>query len=369
MSLEDLPLCEVLPAHRFDVGALERYLRERIEDLGEGLAVRQFQGGASNPTFLLTAPGAEGPRRFVLRKKPPGQLLASAHQVEREYRAMDALRDSGVPVPRMRALCEDPAVIGTTFYVMDFLDGRIFRDATLPELTKAERAAVYDDMGRTLVKLHQVDFEAVGLGGFGRPGQYFERQIARWTRQYRDAQTETIPAMERLLEELPRRVPADVGPTIAHGDYRLGNIMYHPTEPRVIAVLDWELSTIGHPLADLGYNAFMWHSDNPTFGSLAGVDFAASGIPSEAAYVEAYCRRTGAGIDDWDFYLAFAVFRLAAIMQGGYRRVLQGNSAMGRAADGAAVVNGAPAAAALALELLHRGTNYRQGQVRSVKGL
>lgn len=356
MSLEELPLCEVLPAHRFDVANLERFLRARIEDLGTGLEVRQFQGGASNPTFLLTTQASSGPRRFVLRKKPPGQLLASAHQVEREHRAMDALRDTGVPVPRMRALCEDPAVIGTSFYVMDFLDGRIFRDATLPGLAPADRAAIYDELNRTLAKLHQVDFASVGLADFGRPGDYFARQLARWTKQYRDAETEHIPAMEQLLVELPKRLPPERAPTIAHGDYRLGNVMFHPTEPRLIAVLDWELSTIGNPLADLGYNAFMWHSPNPTFGSLVDVDFAASGIPTEAAYVDAYRRRTGAEIEDWDFYLAFAVFRLAAIMQGGYRRVLQGNSSMGGGPEGTAPVNGTPPMAALALELLNRGS-------------
>jgi aminoglycoside phosphotransferase (APT) family kinase protein len=355
VSLEDLPLCDVLPAHRFDMARLERYLRARIEGLGAGLEARQFQGGTSNPTFLITGPGPDGPLRFVLRKKPPGQILASAHLVEREHRAMDALRDTGVPVPRMRVLCEDPEIIGTTFYVMDFLDGRVFRDATLPDLDRTGRAAVYDQLNETLAKLHQVDIEAVGLEDFGRPGPYFERQLARWTRQYRDAQTEDIPAMERLLAELPRRMPPEASQTtIAHGDYRLGNVMFHPTEPRLIAVLDWELSTLGHPLADLGYNAFMWHSGNPAFGDLVGVHFEASGIPSEADYVEAYCRRTGAGIEDWEFYLAFAVFRLAAIMQGGYRRQLQGNAAMGTP-QGAASVNGTPHMAGLALELLNRG--------------
>jgi aminoglycoside phosphotransferase (APT) family kinase protein len=353
MSLEDLPLCDPLPAHRFDVDKLERYLRARIEDLAPGLQVKQFQGGTSNPTFLLTGEGREGPRRFVLRKKPPGQILASAHQVEREHRAMDALRDTDVPVPRMRVLCEDPEIIGTNFYVMDFLDGRVFRDATLPGLTKAERAAVYAQLNETLVKLHQVDIEAVGLEDFGRPGNYFERQLARWSRQYRDAQTEDIPAMERLMTDLAGRLPPDAKQTIAHGDYRLGNMMFHPTEPRLIAVLDWELATLGHPLADLGYNAFMWHSGNPGFGDLSGADFADSGLPTEGEYVDAYCRRTGAEIEDWDFYLAFAVFRLASIGQGGYRRMLQGNSAMG-APEGAAIVNGTPHMARLALDLLHR---------------
>jgi aminoglycoside phosphotransferase (APT) family kinase protein len=356
VNLETVPLCDVLPAHRFDEARLEQYLRSKIEGLRAGLEFKQFQGGTSNPTFLITGEGDDGPLYFVLRKKPPGQILASAHQVEREHRAMDALRDTGVPVPRMRVLCEDPEVMGTAFYVMDFLDGRVLRDATLPDQTPAERAAIYDQLNETLVKLHQVDIDAVGLRDFGRPGHYFERQLARWTRQYRDAQTEDIPAMERLLVELPARMPPDAPQTIAHGDYRLGNVMYHPTEPKLIAVLDWELATLGHPLADLGYNAFMWWSGNPGFGDLSGVaDFAASGIPTEAAYVEAYCRRTGAEIKDWDFYVSFAAFRLAAIGQGGYRRMLQGNAAMGRA-EGAEIVNGTPAIAGRALELLHRGS-------------
>lgn len=351
MSVDELPLRDmVAAAHQFDVGRLDRHLSAEIEDFGTDLQVRQFQGGASNPTFLLTTQTRAGPRRFVLRKKPPGQLLASAHQVDREYRIMKALGQTDVPVPRMRALCEDPGIIGTTFYVMDFLEGRIFRDATLPGLAPEERTAIYDELNATLAKLHQVDFDRIGLGDFGRRDGYFERQLARWTKQYRSAQTEDVPAMDRLLAELPARLPADDKATIVHGDYRLENVMFHPTEPRLIAVLDWELCTIGHPLADLGYNGFLWHCPSPTWGTLAGVDFATSGIPTEAAYVEAYCRRTGRGeIDDWDFYLAFAVFRLAAISQGVYRRVLDGNVA--RDID---PVNGAPRMAEVALDLLHR---------------
>ncbi|RAK56383.1 phosphotransferase family protein [Phenylobacterium soli] len=314
------------------------------------MRVQQFQGGASNPTFLLTTETADGPWRYVLRKKPPGQLLASAHQVDREHRIMKAL-EGRVPVPHMRALCEDPEVIGTAFYVMDFLPGRIFRDATLPGLTPADRAAVYDELNATLAKLHQVDFEAVGLGDYGRPGNYFERQVARWTRQYRDAETETVPEMEALIEKLPARIPADQSVSIAHGDYRLENVMFHPTEPKLIAVLDWELSTIGHPLADLGYNGFMWRSHSPSWGMLDGVDFATSGIPTEADYVAAYCRRTGRHeIEDWPFYVAFGVFRLASISQGVYRRILAGIAASERPAE-----NGAPALAKQALEILEGG--------------
>lgn len=350
MSEPEIPVRDVVPAHRFDEARLEQWLSANVEGFGRGMRVQQFQGGASNPTFLLTTETQDGPWRYVLRKKPPGQLLSSAHQVDREYRAMKAL-EGRVPVPHMRALCEDAEVIGTAFYVMDFLPGRIFRDATLPGLPPAERAAVYDELNATLARLHQVDFEAVGLGDYGRPGNYFERQIARWTRQYVDAQTETIPEMDALIEKLPARIPADQSVSIAHGDYRLENVMFHPTEPKLIAVLDWELSTIGHPLADLGYNGFMWRSHSPSWGTLDGVDFATSGIPTEADYVAAYCRRTGRqGIEDWPFYVAFGVFRLASISQGVYRRVLAGVAASERPAE-----NGAPALAKQALEILEGG--------------
>jgi aminoglycoside phosphotransferase (APT) family kinase protein len=341
----DPPVRDVVPAHRFDEPRLHAWLRGVVPEIGDRLLVQQFQGGASNPTFLLT--GADG-RRYVLRKKPPGQLLSSAHQVDREYRVMKAL-DGLIPVPTMRALCEDAEVIGTAFYVMDYLPGRIFRDATLPGLAPGERAAIYDDLNATLAKLHRVDFEAVGLGDYGRPGNYFERQVARWTRQYRDAQTEAIPAMEALIERLPARIPADQSVSIAHGDYRLENVMYHPTEPRIIAVLDWELSTIGHPLADIAYNAFLWRSHSPTWGSLDGVDFETSGIPTEADYVARYCARTGReGIEDWPFLMAFSIFRLASISQGVYGRMLTGNAARA----GGEAVNGCPALADQALQIL-----------------
>ena len=341
----ELPVRDVVPGHRFDEARLAAWMAANVEGFAGPLRVRQFQGGASNPTFLLT--GGDG-HLYVLRKKPPGQLLSSAHQVDREYRAMKALAGH-IPTPVMRALCEDPEVIGTTFYVMDYLEGRIFRDATLPGLSPAERAAVYDDLNATLAKLHAVDFEAVGLGDYGRPGNYFERQVARWTRQYRDAESEAISAMEALIAELPGRIPADQSVTIAHGDYRLENVMFHPTEPRLIAVLDWELSTIGHPLADIAYNAFLWRSHSPGWGSLDGVDFSTSGIPTEEEYVAAYRRRTGrAGIEDWAFYMAFGIFRLASIGQGVYRRVLAGNAAT----EGREALNGTPALAAQALAIL-----------------
>jgi len=343
-------LGDVAPAQRFDEAALRAHLEAAIPGFGRDMTVQQIKGGASNPTFKLTTQGPAGPLQYVLRKKPPGQLLASAHQVDREYRVMKALEGTGVPVPRMRHLCTDDSVIGTGFYVMDFLEGRVFRDATLPGLSPAERAAIYDELNATLAKLHKVDYEAVGLGDFGRPGGYFERQVARWIKQYRGAETEHIAAMETLIAELPTLIPPDQSVAIAHGDYRLENTMFHPTEPRLIAVLDWELCTIGHPLADIGYNCFLWHSEAQTWGSLVGVDFAATGIPTESQYRDAYCRRTGrAAIPDWNFYLAFGVFRLASISQGVYRRQLNGVMPLDRPA-----INGAPRLAEQALELLHR---------------
>jgi len=342
------PVRDVTAAHYFDPAPLEAWLRREVEDFGDAMVVQQFQGGASNPTFLLTTQTAGGPRRYVLRKKPPGVLLASAHQVDREFKVMKAL-DGHVPVPKMRALCTDEAVIGTSFYVMDYLEGRIFRDAKLPDQTPAERAAIYDDLNATLAKLHKVDFVAAGLGDYGKAGGYFERQVARWTKQYRGAESELIPEMEALIEQLPGRIPAKDEVSIAHGDYRLENVMYHPTEPRLIAVLDWELSTIGHPLADIAYNAFLWRSHSPSWGTLQGVDFETSGIPSEADYVAAYCERTGRGpIEDWPFYMAFSIFRLASISQGVYRRVLAGNAAT----VGGVAENGTPHLARQALAIL-----------------
>lgn len=319
---------DVLDRHRFDEAALTRWCEANVDGFDGPLTVRQFQGGQSNPTFQLVTPA----RKYVLRKKPPGQLLASAHQVDREYKVMKALADTPVPVPHMYALCEDDAVIGTAFYVMEHLEGRVFRDPTLPEQTPEERAAIYDDMNRVLAELHKVDFAAVGLEDFGRPGNYFERQISRWIKQYRAAETETIADMEELISWMPENIPDEDSVSIAHGDFRLENTMYHPTEPKMIAVLDWELSTIGHPLADLGYNSMLYHIDSPTMGTLMRVDFASSGIPDEEAYVAAYCRRTGrTEIKDWPFYVGFSIFRLASIAQGVYKRGLDGNASSEKA--------------------------------------
>ncbi|HWA63155.1 MAG TPA: phosphotransferase family protein [Caulobacteraceae bacterium] len=311
---------DVRSAHRFDEAKLAAWLTANVEGFEAPMQVQQFQRGASNPTFLITAGG----RRYVLRKKPPGQLLASAHQVDREYRVMKALGSVGFPVPVMRAYCADEGIIGTPFYVMDFLEGRIFRNARLPGMTPAERTAIYDELNSVMARLHAVDYQAIGLGDYGRPGNYFARQIDRWIKQYRGAETEHIAAMEQLIEQLPARMPADDTTTIAHGDYRLENVMYHPTEPRIVAVLDWELSTLGHPLADLGYNCILWHSRSESWGTLDGVDLAASGIPTEQEYVDAYVRRTGRKIEDFDFYLGFSLFRLASIGQGVFKRNLDG---------------------------------------------
>ncbi|WP_428481426.1 phosphotransferase [Pyruvatibacter mobilis] len=321
---------DVLDRHRFDEAALTHWCMEHVDGFEGPLTVRQFQGGQSNPTFQLVTPA----RKYVLRKKPPGQLLASAHQVDREYKVMKALADTPVPVPvpHMYALCEDDAVIGTAFYVMEHLEGRVFRDPTLPEQTPEERAAIYDDMNRVLAELHKVDFAAVGLEDFGRAGNYFERQISRWIKQYRAAETETIADMEELIAWMPDNIPDEDSVSIAHGDFRLENTMYHPTEPKMIAVLDWELSTIGHPLADLGYNSMLYHIDSPTMGTLTRVDFATSGIPDEDEYVAAYCRRTGReGIENWPFYVGFSIFRLASIAQGVYKRGLDGNASSEKA--------------------------------------
>jgi aminoglycoside phosphotransferase (APT) family kinase protein len=313
---------EVRAAHRFEVAALERYLARHIDGFAGALSVRQFQGGQSNPTYLVTAAG----REYVLRRKPPGALLPSAHAVDREYRVLTALAATDIPVPRTWAYCEDPTVIGTPFYVMDCVRGRIFANPRLPGMPPGERSTLYDAMNTVLARLHRLDWQALGLADFGKPGNYFARQIHRWTTQYRASETEVIPEMERLIEWLPVHVPAGDETTIVHGDYRPGNIVVHPREPRILAVLDWELSTLGHPLADLAYTCVPYHFDADADG-LGGRDLSELGIPTEEAYVAAYCRRTGRpGIEDWDFYMAFSFFRLAAISQGIMGRVLAGTA-------------------------------------------
>jgi len=319
---------EVREAHRFDVAAFERYMARHVEGFTGPLAVRQFEGGQSNPTYYMAAGG----REYVLRRKPPGKLLPSAHLIEREYRIISALAGTGVPVPRTHTLCEDTSVIGTAFFVMDCVHGRVFSTPRLPGLAPEERAAIYNGMIDVLARLHRVDWQVLGLADFGRPGNYFARQIHRWTEQYRASETETIPSMERLIAWLPQHIPPDDHTSIVHGDYRLANMIVHPSEPRIAAVLDWELSTLGHPLADLAYNCMPYRLSGDIFEGLLGENLAGLGIPTEDACVAAYCQRTGrADIPDWEFYLAFAMFRLAAIAQGIMGRVLAGTAAAANA--------------------------------------
>jgi aminoglycoside phosphotransferase (APT) family kinase protein len=324
-------------ALKIDAEALARYLAPRIDGVNGALRVRQFAGGQSNPTYLLAcdAGGGKPAREWVLRKKPPGPLLPTAHAVDREYRIFTALEGSDVPVPKAYLFCDDPNVIGTEFFVMEYLAGRIFWDATLPGLAPAERSAIFDEMNRVLAALHLVDYAARGLGDYGKPGNYFERQIRRWTQQYEAAKTDVVPSMERLIEWLPAHVPSDDQTCLVHGDFRLDNMIFDPREPRVRAVLDWELSTLGHPLADLAYNCMPYHGAFRTAVPLREVAGEATGIPTEAEYVAAYCRRTGReSIPNWRFYLAFSFFRSASIVQGVYHRGLQGNASSAQEALG-----------------------------------
>lgn len=311
------------PQHAFDQGRLEAWLAAHVEGFSGPVSVEQFKGGQSNPTYRVTAAS----RTYVLRRKPPGLLLPSAHAVDREYRVLAALAGTGVPVARVYALCEDEAVIGSAFYVMDFVAGRIFWDQRLPELSVPERTAVFDSMNETIAALHRIDPHAVGLGDFGRSGNYMGRQIARWTKQYRASETESMASMDGLIEWLPRHLPEEGETRIVHGDYRMDNLIIHASEPRVAAVLDWELSTLGDPLADFAYHMMTWRIAPDLFRGLAGTDFAALGIPDEEQYLAAYCRRTGRShIDHWDFYIAFSLFRIAAILQGIAKRALDGTA-------------------------------------------
>jgi aminoglycoside phosphotransferase (APT) family kinase protein len=301
------------------------YLAARIAGFGTLVKVEKFPGGQSNPTFLLSATGG----RYVLRRKPPGNLLKSAHAVDREFRVMAALSGTDVPVPRVVHLCEDDSVIGSMFFVMEYLDGRIFWDGTLPEANREERGAIYDAMNAALASLHLVDPAAIGLADYGKPGSYFERQIARWTGQYRASETHAIKAMDDLIAWLERETPTDDGKvSLVHGDYRLDNMIFAPDEPKILALLDWELSTLGHPYADVAYQCMQLRLPaEGAFRGLGGIDRRALGIPTEEEYVARYCERTGVDhIDGWTFYLAFSFFRLAAILQGVYKRSLDGNA-------------------------------------------
>ncbi|HEX7560088.1 MAG TPA: phosphotransferase family protein, partial [Usitatibacter sp.] len=279
----------VAEAHRFDIAALERYMREHVPGFGGTLAVEQFKGGQSNPTYRLSAGG----RSYVMRRKPPGKLLPSAHAVDREYRVITALAATDVPVARTYALCTDESVIGSMFYIMDCVEGRVLWDPQLPGMTPAQRGAIFDEMNRVIAALHRVDYAGIGLADYGKPGNYFARQVDRWSRQYKASETEKIEAMDRLMEWLPSNIPAGDETTIVHGDYRLDNMVFHPTEPRVLAVLDWELSTLGHPMADFSYHLMTWRLSATEFRGLRGADLAALGIPSEREYIDTYIRRVG----------------------------------------------------------------------------
>ncbi|MDQ7982385.1 phosphotransferase [Paraburkholderia sp. SARCC-3016] len=319
---------------RVDTDSLAAWLAAHVDGFKGPLTLEQFAGGQSNPTFKLNTPS----RAYVLRAKPgpAAKLLPSAHAIEREYRVMHALRDSGVPVAHMLALCEDESVIGRAFYVMQHVEGRVLWDPSLPGMTAEQRAAIYDEMNRVIAALHRVDPAAIGLTGYGKPGNYFTRQIGRWSKQYAASETEPIDAMQRLIDWLPQHIPNETESrvSIVHGDYRLDNLIFDPREPRVLTILDWELSTLGDPLADFAYHCMAWHVDPAQFRGIAGLDWPALGIPDEAAYVERYCARTGLEIrGDWNFYLAYNMFRIAAILQGIMKRVVDGTAASAQALD------------------------------------
>ena len=324
----------IADSQQFDATALRQWLQAHVPGMGGPLTIEQFKGGQSNPTFKLSTPGGT----YVMRSKPgpAAKLLPSAHAIEREYRVMAALAGHGVPVPQMLALCEDESVIGRAFFIMSFAQGRVLWDQSLPGMGRAERGAIYDDMNRVIAALHCVDAGAAGLTDYGKPGNYFERQIARWGKQYLASVTQPIDAMDDLMAWLPAHMPASARDeskvAVVHGDFRLDNLVFHPTEPRVIAVLDWELSTLGHPLADFSYHCMAWHIPPGAFRGIGGLDHAALGIPLEADYIRRYCERTGlatpqALASDWNFYLAYNLFRMAAILQGIAKRVEDGTAA------------------------------------------
>nr|WHW29578.1 putative phosphotransferase [uncultured bacterium] len=329
--------------HAFDLGALERWLNKQVPGFVGPMSVEMFKGGQSNPTYKLITPS----RAYVMRAKPGpvAKLLPSAHAVEREFRVMSALHGTGVPVAKMFALCEDESVIGRAFYVMECVDGRVMWDQALPEMTPPQRREIYLEMNRVMATLHRVDPMAIGLDGYGKPGNYFERQIGRWSKQYVASITQPIPEMDHLMEWLPANIPEmarqDSMVSVVHGDYRLDNLMFHPTEPRVLAVLDWELSTLGHPLADFSYHCMAWHIPPGAFRGIAGLDLPALGIPSEDEYIALYCERTGFATPerlkaDWNFYMAYNMFRLAAILQGIAKRVEAGTASSAQAVKSAA---------------------------------
>ena len=324
--------------HAFDTAALTAWLERNLPGFTGPLTVEMFKGGQSNPTYKLVTPA----QSYVMRAKPGpvAKLLPSAHAVEREFAVMSGLAGTGVPVPRMYCLCEDESIIGRAFYVMEFMQGRVMWDQSLPDMDNAGRAEIYDEMNRVIAALHTVKFAEQGLAGYGKPGNYFDRQIGRWSKQYVASVTQPIVEMDRLIEWLPAHIPAGARDenmvSIVHGDYRLDNLMFHATEPRVIAVLDWELSTLGHPLADFSYHCMAWHIPASMSRGIGGLDLASLGIPSEAQYIRRYCERTSLATPealkaDWSFYMAYNMFRIAAILQGIAKRVEAGTASSAQA--------------------------------------
>ncbi|NML87176.1 phosphotransferase family protein [Polaromonas sp.] len=336
----------------FDTEALSAYLIQHLGGFNGPLTVELFNGGQSNPTYKLLTPGAS----YVMRAKPGpvAKLLPSAHAVEREFKVMKGLQGTDVPVPKMYCLCEDESVIGRAFYVMEFVEGRVLWDQSLPGMTNHQRGEIYDEMNRVISALHKVRFAEQGLADYGKPGNYFERQIGRWSKQYSASVTQPIAQMDSLMQWLPAHIPASARDetmvSIVHGDFRLDNLLFHPTEPRVLAVLDWELSTLGHPLADFSYHCMGWHIAPGAFRGIGGLDVTSLGIPTEAEYIRRYCERTGLTTPealkaDWNFYLAYNLFRLAAILQGIAKRVEAGTASSAQAVSSAA---GAPLLAKMA---------------------
>ena len=342
-NIEDYP---VKPVHEFDINKLDDYLNGKLDSYSQMQAVGQFNAGQSNPTFIIQS--KEG-KRYVLRKKPPGDLLPSAHAVDREYRVQKALYDTDVPVAKMYILCEDDTIIGTSFYVMEYLEGRVFEDITLPGMLPEERSEIYDSMNSALAALHNVNPEEVGLDTFGRPGSYFTRQLKRWSKQWELSKQHDIPEMPILIEWLSENIPSSDETTIVHGDYRLGNLIYSAREPKVIAVLDWELSTLGHPLADLGYN-LMHHEQGPEIEmGLKGLDLESLGIPDKEQFMKKYCERVSREQIDTIFYIVFSLFRNVAILEGVLARGRAGNASSSLAEKKGAM---APSIATLAWQLV-----------------
>lgn len=322
---------------KINVTRLHAYLKANIEGCEGALTVERFRGGQSNPTMLLSF---DGKRKLVLRKKPDGKLLPSAHAVDREFRVISALRDSDVPVAGARLLCDDESIVGTMFYVMDFVEGRSFWAPALPDQSPVERKAIYLEMNRVAAALHTTDYRVVGLKDFGKPGDYVARQVTRWSKQYRASETETIEAMDRLIEWLPGNIPPETRTSLIHGDFRIDNMLFHPIEPRVVALVDWELSTLGEPMADFAYHMLTWRLPNKPYRGLGDLDIAALGIPDERSYRDAYLKATGQqGVSDrhWYAYLAYSLFRVSGIRQGIMKRVVDGNAASAHAREAGAL--------------------------------